>query len=136
MIIGRCRDTPVVCVSSTDAAFSQYTIDTSGKNAIDTANSSLSTEGADLMPYAPDNIFSGGYSSQLATFTANPETEGVSSSIEVTVQGTRTLGVGNIEKETTKQLLQEQNGLNPFNGCAVIPFTLLKKERYVYLSLI
>ncbi len=113
-----------VYVSSSYAAISQLTFDPTTKNAIYTANSSLYTKGTDPTSLSSDNIFSDGYSYQMATLTPNANTGGYDSYLEVTIQGAGVLGVGNIEKETVKHMSLGQNYPNPFNGETVIPFSL------------
>ncbi|MDX1908684.1 MAG: hypothetical protein SF053_16730 [Bacteroidia bacterium] len=113
-----------VYVSSTYAAISQMTFDIPTKNAIYAANPTLYTKGADPMTLASDNIFSDGYAYQVASLTANTTTGGYDAFLEVTIQGEGTLGIGNLEKETAKQMSLGQNFPNPFTGETTIPFSL------------
>lgn len=112
-----------VYVSSSYAAISQMTFDVATKNAIYAANSALYTKGADPMSLASDNIFSDGYSYQMASLTANSSTGGYDAYLEVTVQGTGTV-TGNLEKENAKQFSLGQNYPNPYSEQTTIPITL------------
>ncbi|MBS1536708.1 MAG: T9SS type A sorting domain-containing protein [Bacteroidetes bacterium] len=113
-----------VFVSSSYAAISQLTFDMQTKNSIYSANPTLYTKGVDPLAPINDNIFSDGYSYQLATLTPNSMTGGYDSFLEVTVQGNGKLGVGNEEKETEKQFTLGQNFPNPYLTETTIPFTL------------
>jgi protocatechuate 3,4-dioxygenase beta subunit len=113
-----------VYVSSQYAAVSQLTFDLAAKNAVYAANPSIYTKGADPLTFNQDNIFSDGYQYQLATLEADPETGGYRSYMEVSVQGSGTMGVGHIEKENAKQFILEQNYPNPFTTDTTIPFSL------------
>ena len=68
-----------VFVSSSYAAISQLTFPIATKNAIYAANPSLYTKGADPLTFSNDNIFSDGYSYQLATLTPNIQMGGYDS---------------------------------------------------------
>lgn len=112
-----------IYLSSIYKAVSQMTFPIADKNAIYAANSSLYTKGADPMALSSDNIFSDGYSLQMATLT--PNTDGsYTSYLEVTVEGTGTTGLMNYEGETGGQFKMGQNFPNPHNGVTTIPFTL------------
>lgn len=113
-----------VYVSSSYAAISQLTFDIDTKNAIYAANSSQYTKGADPMTLASDNIFSDGYTYQMATLTPNSTTGGYDTYLEVAIQGSGTVGLGNIEKENTKQFSLGQNYPNPYTDETTIPFVL------------
>lgn len=115
-----------VYVSSSYAAISQLTFDIPTKNSIYTNNPTLYTKGVDPLNPSSDNIFSDGYEYQLATLTPNTETGGYNSYLEVTVQGTGTLGVGHEESETAKQFILGQNFPNPYNTETTIPVTLIQ----------
>ena len=111
-----------VFVSSNYAAVSQLTFDVNAKNAIYLANSALYTKGVDPMSLSSDNIFSDGYQYQIASLTANATTGGYDTSLEVTIQGTGSSSLGNIEKENAKNLKLEQNFPNPFTTQTTIPY--------------
>lgn len=113
-----------VYVSSSYAAISQLTFDTATKNGIYAANSTLYPNGADPTTYASDNVFSDGYSYQLATITPNATTGGYDGYLEVGIQGNGVLGVGNLEKENAKQFSLGQNFPNPYLNETSIPFHL------------
>lgn len=112
-----------VYVSSVYAAISQLTFPIAEKNALYAANSSLYTKGADPLGFNQDNIFSDGYSFQLATLTANTS-GGYDAYLEVTVNGSGTTGLGSLEPETGGQFSLGQNFPNPYAGDTTIPFTL------------
>jgi len=113
-----------VYVSSNYAAVSQLTFDVNAKNAIYSANSALYTKGVDPMSLSSDNIFADGYQYQIASLTANSTTGGYDTSLEVTIQGTGAILLGNIEKENAKNLKLEQNFPNPFTNKTTIPYYL------------
>lgn len=113
-----------VYVSSSYAAISQLTFDLAAKNALYTANPMLYTKGQDPLSYNSDNIFSDGYTYQLATLAANSETGGYSSYLEVAVKGSGTVGLGHIERENAKQFVLGQNFPNPYRASTQIPLEL------------
>ena len=115
-----------VYVSSSYAAISQLTFDVATKQAIYTANSNLYTNGTDPMTLATDNIFSDGYTYQMATLTPNQTTGGYDSYLEVTVKGNGTVGVGHLEKENAKYFLLGQNSPNPYTEQTTIPVSLIQ----------
>lgn len=111
-----------VWVSSVYKAVSQLTFPVSEKNALYAANSGLYTKGADPMTPDTDNIFSDGYSYQLATLTDNGDGS-YSSYLEVTVQGEGT-GLAKYEGETGGQFTMGQNFPNPYVGATTIPVNI------------
>lgn len=113
-----------VYVSASYAAISQLTFDIPAKNAIYTQNPTLYTKGTDPMTLAQDNIFSDGYTYQMATLTPNAATGGYDAFLEVTVQGSGTTGLSNLERETAKQFTLGQNYPNPFSFETTIPVEL------------
>ncbi len=123
-----------VHVSSNYSAVSQMTFDLEDKNAIYSTFSDLYTEGADPLDYSQDGVFSDGHAYQLATISANESTGGYDGFIEVTVQGSGTVGVGHLERETAKVVGLGQNFPNPFQDTTVIPFNL-KESSFVQIEL-
>lgn len=113
-----------VHVSTSYSAVSQMTFDPATKNALYSANSALYTKGSDPMTLASDNIFSDGYTYQLATLTAASSGDGYETYLEVGVQGNGVTGVGHLEKETAKHLKMGQNFPNPYQDSTTIPFQL------------
>ncbi len=113
-----------VFVSSNYAVVSQLSFDINTKNALYAQNSSLYTKGNDPMTFQQDNIFSDGYTYQLASLTPNSDGS-YSSFLEVSVQGSGdTTSVGHIEKENAKNFVLGQNYPNPYQGATTIPFSL------------
>ncbi len=101
-----------VYVSSSYAAISQLTFDIATKQAIYAANATLYPNGADPMTLANDNVFSDGYAYQMATLTPNATTGGYDAYLEATIQGSGTLGMGNLEKENAKQVAAKKKHKN------------------------
>jgi protocatechuate 3,4-dioxygenase beta subunit len=114
-------------VSSSYSATSQMTFDIPTKNAIYAAHTDVYSAGPDPTQYLSDNVFSDGYSIQIADITPNTETGGYDGYLEVTVQGNGTVGIGHIESETAKNVVLGQNYPNPFKEETNIPFTLTEK---------
>ena len=75
------------------------------KNAIYAAASTLYTKGADPLTAASDNVFSDGVSLQTATLTKDATGGGYTSTLDVTIQGTGTTGVNEVEIETGGSLV-------------------------------
>lgn len=113
-----------IYVSSMYQAISQLTFPIPEKNALYAAHSDLYTKGTDPLSYNQDNIFSDGYSFQLATLTPNATTGGYDTYLEVTVQGSGTTGYAALEPETGGQFKLGQNFPNPYAGKTTIPFVL------------
>lgn len=113
-----------VYVSSSYAAVSQLSFDIATKQAIYAANSALYTNGADPMTFANDNVFSNGYTYQLASLTPNTITGGYDAYLEVTIQGSGVTGLGHQEAENAKNFTMEQNYPNPYSDETTIPLTL------------
>lgn len=115
-----------VYVSSVYAAISQLTFPIATKNALYAANNNLYTKGADPLSFNQDNIFSDGYSYQLATLTPNTTTGGYDSYLEVAIQGSGVSGLASWEPETGGQFKLGQNFPNPYIDSTVIPFSLVQ----------
>jgi len=113
-----------VYVSSVYAAISQLTFPVATKNALYAANSGQYTKGADPLSLNQDNIFSDGYQYQMATLTPNTTSGGYDSYLEVTVQGSGTSALADLEPETGGQFKLGQNYPNPHSGTTTVPFTL------------
>lgn len=118
-----------VYISSSYAAISQLSFDIPTKNALYQTHADVYTKGVDPQTFNSDNIFSDGYTYQIATLTPNTTTGGYDSYFEVTVQGAGSAtGMGHLEKETAKQVILEQNYPNPFDAQTNIPFQLFKSS--------
>lgn len=113
-----------VYVSSVYAAVSQLTFPLAAKNTIYAENASLYTKGADPLSFNQDGVFANGYSFQLATLTPNAATGVYDSYLEVTVNGSGTSGLAELEPETGGQFKLGQNYPNPFSSQTTIPFNL------------
>lgn len=113
-----------VYVNSSYAAISQLAFDTTTKNAIYAANSTLYPNGSDPMTFSSDNIFNDGYDQQIATLTPNTETGGYDAYLEVYIQGSGTVGIGYLDRENAKQFELGQNFPNPYYNETTIPFSL------------
>ncbi|MBK9248768.1 MAG: hypothetical protein IPM69_11785 [Ignavibacteria bacterium] len=116
-----------VHVSTSYSAVSQLAFDHATTNALYLANPSLYPKGADPLSPQTDNIFADGYVYQVATLTPNAS-GAYDSYLEVAVQGSGTVGIGNEEKETAKQFIVEQNYPNPYITKTSIPFTLMNQS--------
>ena len=112
-------------VSSVYAAISQLTYPIAEKNAIYAANPSLYTKGLDPLSYNNDGVFADGYAYQLATLTANPDTGGYDSYLEVTIQGSGLTSLAKAEPETGGQFKLYQNQPNPYTEATTVPFDML-----------
>lgn len=110
-----------VYVSSSYAAVSQLTFPVATKNAIYTANESLYPNGTDPLSLAQDGIFSDGYAYQMATL--EPDDDGYTSFLEVTVQGSGT-STGFLELQNAERFSVGQNFPNPHAGNTTIPVKL------------
>jgi protocatechuate 3,4-dioxygenase beta subunit len=113
-------------VSSVYAAISQLTYPIAEKNAIYAANPSLYTKGLDPLSFNNDGVFADGYAYQLATLTANPDTGGYDSYLEVTIQGSGLTSLAKAEPETGGQFKLYQNFPNPYTEATSIAFDMLQ----------
>jgi hypothetical protein len=84
----------------------------------------LYTKGADPLVISSDNIFSDGYAYQLSTLTPNTTTGGYDAYLEVTIDGTGTSGLAELEPETGGQFKLGQNFPNPYKDETTVPFKL------------
>lgn len=105
-------------------ATSQFTYPVAEKNALLTTHAPYTTWGADPLDFTTDGIFSDGYSLQIATLTFNETTQEYESFLEVTINGTGTAGLQQLEPETGGQFKLGQNFPNPYVDATTIPFTL------------
>ncbi len=116
-----------VYVSSSYAAISQLSFDIAKKQAIYAANPTIYPNGADPTTLSSDNVFSDGYTYQIATLTDNTTTGGYDAYLEVTLKGSGTVtGLGNLEKENAKNFTLGQNFPNPYTTETSIPFQLIQ----------
>jgi len=113
-----------VWVSSVYAAISQLTYPIPEKNAIYAANPTLYTKGTDPLSYNQDMVFADGYAYQLASITANPDTNGYDSYLEITIQGTGITALKEAEPETGGHFKLLQNQPNPYFEKTTVPFIL------------
>jgi protocatechuate 3,4-dioxygenase beta subunit len=116
-----------VFVNSAYSAISQLTFDITKKNALYAANPSL-YRGIDPTALSSDNVFSDGYTYQIASLTPN-NTGGYDSYLEVTIKGSGTTATGHLEKENAKQFVMGQNFPNPFVDEVTIPLSMLKSGK-------
>ncbi len=113
-----------VFISSMLQVTSQLAFPVAEKNAVLAAHEPYSAYGDDPATFSSDNVFSDGYALQLATLTPNAVTGGYDSYLEVTINGTGTTGLRNLEPETGGQFKLLQNFPNPYSGQTTVPFTL------------
>lgn len=113
-----------VKIAGTSVKISQFTYPVTEKNQIHTTIAPYSTYGVDPANTTTDNVFSDGTTGQVATLVYNSGTSSWDSYLEVTVPGTGTVGIKNIDNITGGQFELGQNFPNPHNGVTKIPFTL------------
>lgn len=113
-----------VKINGTSVKISQFTYPTATKDLIHTTISPYSQWGVDPAVASTDNVFSDGTTGQIATLVYNSTTLAYDSYLEVTVPGTGTVGVKNIDKITGGQFELGQNFPNPYKGKTTVPFTL------------
>jgi protocatechuate 3,4-dioxygenase beta subunit len=112
-----------VFLSSVLQVTSQLTFPVEEKNTLYSANLPYSTYGDDPKTFATDNVFSDGYSIQLATLT---EVDGVYySELEVAINAESSTGLLKLEPETGGQFKLSQNIPNPYANETTIPFLLM-----------
>lgn len=111
-----------VKINGTSVKISQFTYPVTEKNTIHSTIAPYNAYGTDPATASSDNVFSDGTTGQVATLVNN--TSSWDSYLEVTVQGTGTSGIKNIEHITGGQFDLGQNFPNPHNGITEIPFTL------------
>lgn len=113
-----------VYVSSSYAAVSQLAWPPETVDAVYAANPSQYTKGPDPLTPATDGVFrNGNYQLQMATLAANAG-GGYDSFIELSVNGTGTVGLGREEIENARHFELGQSFPNPHSGEATIPFVL------------
>ena len=117
-----------VKVNGTSVKISQFTYPVTEKNQIHRTIAPYSQWGADPATASGDNVFSDGTTGQVATLVYNSTTLAWDSYLEVTVPGTGTVGVKNIERITGGQFEMGQNFPNPHNGRTTVPFTLANES--------
>jgi protocatechuate 3,4-dioxygenase beta subunit len=113
-----------VKVGGTSMKISQFTYPKTEKDQIHTTIAPYNTWGIDPAVSSSDNVFSDGTTGQIATLVYNSTTLAWDSYLEVTVAGTGTAGVKNIEHITGGQFELGQNYPNPHLGVTTVPFTL------------
>lgn len=114
-------------VVGTNTRVSQMTFDVATKNAIYATNSALYTKGADPTSINGDNIFSDGATLQMCTLTQVSASE-YNGYIEVSVEGSGTTDVNNVQPGSGGLITLGQNYPNPYSGSTTIPFTLVKQS--------
>ncbi|MEO6132488.1 MAG: T9SS type A sorting domain-containing protein [Saprospiraceae bacterium] len=123
-----------IFISSVLQVTSQLTYPLAEKNALLTSNTPYTAYGADPQTFNTDGVFADGYALQLATLTPNTQTGGYDSYLEVTINGSGTTALQQMEPETGGQFKLLQNFPNPFNLETVVPFSI-KENSDVKLEL-
>lgn len=121
-----------VKVNGTSVKVSQFTYPITEKNQILTTVAPYDTWGADPIVAASDNVFSDGTTGQIASLVYNGTTLSWDSFLEVTVPGTGTVGIKNIDQITGGQFELGQNFPNPHSGVTSIPFTLKENSEVTF----
>lgn len=114
-----------VHVSSMYSAVSQLSFPIAEKEALYAAHRALYPKGADPKTFATDNVFSDGVQYQLADLVDNADGT-YRSSLEVTVRGEGTTGVGHLEREAARHFSLGANVPNPVVDQTRIPFNLTR----------
>jgi protocatechuate 3,4-dioxygenase beta subunit len=117
-----------VFLSSVLQVTSQLAYPIAEKNALLTSHTPYSAYGADPLNFNQDGVFADGYALQLATLTPNSGTGGYDSYLQVTIDGTGTTALQQLEPETGGQFKLNQNYPNPFINETIVPFTLKEKS--------
>jgi len=113
-----------VYLNSVSVATSQFTVPVAKKNQILSTVSPYSTYGADPQSLSSDNIFSDGYSLQMATLEDDGATGGYISEYTAAVNTQGITGLLKLEPETGGQFKLMQNYPNPFTTKTTVPFSL------------
>lgn len=117
-----------VKIGGTSVKISQFTYPVTEKNQIHTTVAPYSTYGVDPATAGTDNVFNDGTTGQVATLVYDSNTGSWDSYLEVTVPGTGTVGVMNMDRITGGQFELGQNFPNPHSGVTSVPFTLKSKS--------
>lgn len=123
-----------IFINSVLQVTSQLTYPLAEKNALLTSRTPYTAYGADPQNFNSDSVFADGYALQLGTLTSNPNTGGYNSYLEVTIDGSGTTALQQLEPETGGQFKLRQNYPNPFHVETVVPFSL-KENSDVKLEL-
>jgi hypothetical protein len=110
-------------INGTSVKISQFTYPKAEKDQIHTSDP-YSAYGIDPLLPSEDGIFSDGTSGQIASLVYNSDTSSWDSYLEVTVPGTGSVGIKNIDNITGGQFELGQNFPNPHQGITTIPFVL------------
>ena len=114
-----------VKINGTSVKISQFTYPIAERNTIHTTIAPYNTWGTDPATASSDNVFSDGTTGQVATLKYDSAAQSWDSYLEVTVPGTGTVGIKNIDRITGGQFELGQNFPNPMtSGITTIPFTL------------
>jgi hypothetical protein len=111
-------------INGTSVKISQFTYPKKEMDIIHTTLEPYKTYGVDPVSPSSDGVFSDGTDGQVASLEFNSSASSWDSFLEVTVPGTGTLGIKNIDRITGGQFELGQNYPNPHNGVTLIPFTL------------
>lgn len=114
-----------VKINDTSVKISQFTYPKKEMDIIHTTLDPYKKYGMDPVSPSTDGVFSDGTVGQVATLEFDSITSSWDSFLEVTVPGTGTLGIKNMDRITGGQFELGQNFPNPHNGVTTIPFTLI-----------
>ena len=121
-----------VKISGISDKISQFTYPTTEKNLIHTTVAPYDTWGVDPITAASDNVFNDGTTGQISTLVYNSSNLTWESYLEVTVPGTGTVGINNINRITGGQFELGQNFPNPHEGITTIPFSLVAESEVTF----